>query len=117
MSKNTSLRCRVVKDTLTIEIGIDALKKAAQQHEGFWQPFTDKNGLVVSNSKQFAAAVKDKLLDEAEDGSTPLHILLDKAITEAVEYGCDGLDYDAMDEIEKAERLESSPVDGGDEHG
>lgn len=107
MSRKTVLRCRVVKDTLTIEIGIDTLKVAAQQHEGFWQPFTDKCALVVSNPKQFAQAVKGKLLDEAEDGSTPLHILLDKAIMEAVEYGCDGLDYDAMEAIEKAERLEA----------
>jgi hypothetical protein len=117
VSKNTALRCRVVKDTLTIEIGIDTLKKAAQQHEGFWQPFTDKCAIVVSNPKQFANAVKSKLLDESEDGSTPLHILLDKAIEEAVEYGCDGLDYDAMEAIEKAETLESSPPSGGDDGG
>lgn len=113
MSKNTALRCRVVKDTLTIEIGIDALKKAAQQHEGFWQPFTDKYAVVVSDSKQFAQAVAVALKDEGEDGSTPVHLLLDKAIEEAVGNGCDGIDYDAIEEIEKAERLESSPASGG----
>jgi hypothetical protein len=101
--QNTPLRCRVVGSVLTIEIGVDTLKKAAERHESFWQPETDKYAVVVSNATQFAKDVRDELNREEEDGSTPLHILLDKAIEEAANNGSEGLDYDAMDAITDAE--------------
>lgn len=39
----------------------------------------------------------EALLDEDEEGSTAVHNLLDKAMYDAVEQGCEGVDHDAMD--------------------
>lgn len=103
--RNIPLRCRIVERVLTIEVGIDTLKYAAERHDDFWMPQTDKSGLVVSNADEFASEVVYALNDEGEDGSTPVSRLLDAAIRQAVECGCEGLDYNAMDAIEKAERV------------
>lgn len=106
MSKPTpkkKLTCKVVSGVLRIEIGIETLKGAAERHEGFWQPETDKYALVVSNPKQFAKDVRSELETEDETGSTPVHYLLDKAIEEATNNGSEGLDHDAMSAIEYAE--------------
>jgi len=103
MSKK-ALVCKIVKRVLTIEVGIETIKFAAERHEDFWQPETDKVALVVSNPLLFAKDVRYALLDEQEDGSTPISALLDAAIKQAVEQGSEGLDYDAMDAIEAAER-------------
>lgn len=37
LKRNIPLRCQIVERVLTIEIGIDTLKFAAEHHEGFWQ--------------------------------------------------------------------------------
>lgn len=99
------LTCKVVRGVLKVEIGVAALQQAAQNHEGFWQPVTDAYALVVSDPLVFAEDVKTALLDEAEDGSTPLHHLFDAAILAASEQGSEGLDYDAMEQITDAEEL------------
>ncbi len=113
LKRNIPLRCRVVDRVLTIEIGISTLKGAAEQHDSFWQPATDKCSLVVDDADLFARAVRAELLREGEDGSTPVRRMLDAAISEAVEQGADGVDFDAMEVIQKAE---CSANDGSDEH-
>jgi hypothetical protein len=77
MSKKTPFRCSVVADVLRIEIGISTLKYAAEHHEDFWQPQTDKYALVVSDERQFAKDVAHELNREGEDGSTPVTRLFD----------------------------------------
>lgn len=104
LKRNIPLRCRIIERVLTIEVGIDTLKHAADRHEDFWQPQTDKVALIVSDPEIFAKDVRSALLSEEEDGSTRITVMLDKAILEAVEQGSEGLDYDAMEAIEKAER-------------
>lgn len=105
LKRNIPLRCRIVERVLTIEVGIDTMKKAAERHEEFWQPETDKYALVVSNPERFAKDVRDALLREkGEDGSTELTDLLDSAVLAAVENGSEGLDWEAMEAIERAER-------------
>lgn len=108
LKRNVPLRCRVLERVLTIEIGIDTLKFAAERHDSFWQPITDKCALVVNDPKQFAEDVLAALEDEAEDGSTPISRTLDAAILHAVEQGSEGIDLEAMDAIETAERLANS---------
>ena len=106
MSKK-ALNCKLKNGVLTIEVGIQTIKFAAENHESFWQPETDKFALVVSDAARFAKDVRCALLDEEEDGSTPMSRMLDAAIKSAVEYGSEGLDYDAMDKLEEAERRAS----------
>lgn len=104
LTRNIPLRCKVADQFVSIEIGIDTLKAAAERHDDFWQPQTDKFALVVTDSDLFARAVRVELIRESEDGSTPLSRMLDAAIREAVEQGADGLDFDAMEAIEANER-------------
>lgn len=106
LKRNIPLRCRVVDRVLTIEIGIDTLKCAAERHDGFWQPETDRCSLVVSAPEPFADDVLAELLAEGEDGSTAVTKMLDAAIAAAVEDGSEGVDYDAMEAIQTAELAE-----------
>jgi len=108
LKRKIPLRCRIIDRVLTIEIGIDTLKGAAERHEQFWQPATDTVALVVSDPDEFAKDVRNALQDEGEDGGTKITAMLDAAILEAVEQGSEGLDYDAMEAIEKAERKETT---------
>jgi hypothetical protein len=102
--QNTPLRCRVVGRVLTIEIGVDTLKGAAERAECFWRPVTDKSGLVVSNALQFARDVRTALNDEEEDGTTRIHRMFDAAFEYVAENGSEAMDLDAMEAIEDAER-------------
>ena len=109
MLAKTPLKVRITGGVLTISIGVETLKYVAEHHEEFWQPQTDKYALVVSNVNQFAKDVRNELEREEEDGSTPVHLMLDKAIYQAVEQGSEGIDHDAADAIEEAERKACSP--------
>lgn len=95
---------------LTISIGVETLKFAAERHEEFWLPATDKYSMIVSNADRFAKDVLLELEREEEDGSTPVHLLLDKAIYQASEQGSEGLDYDAIEALEAAERKANDPT-------
>lgn len=117
LKRNIPLRCRIVERVLTIEIGISTLKHAAERHEEFWQPQTDKVALVVGDPDVFAKDVLGWLIEEAEDGSNPVSRLLDEAIEEAVNQGSEGVDYDAMGKIEEAEKRALAPESEGDKHG
>jgi hypothetical protein len=112
LKRKTPLRCRLFERVLIIEIGIDTLKNAAEHHNDFWQPHTDKFALVVNNPDRFARDVIAGLQDEGEDGSTPISRTLDVAILHAVEQGSEGIDLEAMDKIEAAERLQASGSGG-----
>lgn len=103
MAKNKALSVTVTGGELVIRIGVDTLKWAAEHHEDFWLPSTDKYTVAVSAPVKFAREVVKELRREEEDGSTLVHLMLDKAIAEAVEQGAEGLDLDAMDAAEAAE--------------
>lgn len=97
----------VVKDgMLVISIGVETLKWAAENCEKFWLPLTDKGALVVGNVGQFAMDVRQVLRQEEEDGTTPVHLLLDKAFESVMENGAEGLDFEAMEVLEETERRE-----------
>ena len=48
-------------------------------------------GSRVTNTKVFSDAVLVELEREQEDGSNPIHLMLDAVINEAVEQGCEGI--------------------------
>lgn len=100
------LKVRLAKGVLTISIGVETLKWAAEHHDEFYHPYTDKWSIVINKPNEFAKDVVRALRDEGEDGSTPVHYLLDKAIAEVMENGSEGLDEDAMEALEEAERKE-----------
>lgn len=97
LKRNIPLRCQVVERVLTIEIGIDTLKFAAENSPKFWNGEADVHTLKVTNADQFAEDVRRALTAEEEDGSTPLNLLLDEMIEDAVDDGSEVVDYDEME--------------------
>lgn len=76
------LRAAIINGVLKISIGIGTLAFAAEHDDNLG--FTD---LTVMNQAEFAKDVLRELNREAEDGSTLVTRVLDKAITNAIEDG------------------------------
>jgi hypothetical protein len=51
-------------------------------------------GVKITNAQAFAKDLVRALNDEDEEGTTPIHRLLDEAITEAIEQGAEGVTED-----------------------
>jgi len=93
----TPLICTIEDGCLVVKIGISTLAFAAANCEEFWdgESGTDVPTVKVTDEALFAKEVRRMLLDEAEDGSTLLTGMIDQAIINAVEDGCEGVDHDA----------------------
>jgi hypothetical protein len=90
MSKKQPLKVEVVRGRLVISVGIDTFAFAAENCFHFFDG--DKQTVKVTDQQAFAEAVARELQKEAEDGTTPLHLMLDQAFVNAVEDGCDGVE-------------------------
>lgn len=88
----TPLRCRIKKRVLVIEVGLDVLKFATENHPDLYEDELDKGRYVVTDLAVFTKAVVAELHSEEEDGSTPIHRLLDKAILDAISNGAEGVE-------------------------
>lgn len=53
---------------------------------------TGETSMVVTNARTFALDMIRELNAESEDGSTPIHYLLDRAVIDASEGGSEGVD-------------------------
>lgn len=97
-ARNAARRLKTVftHGLLDISIGEKCLQTAAEQHQHFWNGYAgiEHPNVKVINSTEFALAVFEALLDEGEDGSTLVTRMLDEAIKQAVENGCEGVDHD-----------------------
>jgi hypothetical protein len=90
------LTVELVGDRLVISIGIDTLAFAAR-HSDYANPWNDErndfvSAFTITDERVFAHEVARALKDEEEDGSTLVHAMLDRAIENAVENGCDGVE-------------------------
>lgn len=96
--KSKALSARVTRDgVLTIEIGVDTLKFAAEhgQYHADGGQRQIEDCAKVTNARGFARSVAKELMDEVgEDGSTPLTLALDRAIESALENDLDNVDMD-----------------------
>ena len=91
------LKVSLTKDTLYIEIGI-GINAFAFEKSDWNNPWSDaKRDFVrtfkVTDPIAFARDVKSAMLDELEDGSSPLSNFLDKMAIAAVEDGSEGIEY------------------------
>ena len=98
--KDERLRCRIVDGkVLTISIGIDTLAHAFMTgpvgdeitRDDEHQYGYDSEKLRVTDAVAFANDVVRALLDEREDGSSPLTDTLDKAFRDALDDGAQGV--------------------------
>jgi hypothetical protein len=121
--KDARLRCRIAGDELVISIGISTLAFAFVngpvgdrlvyvEETGEW----DDSRLRVTNPAAFAKEVVHALLDEEEDGSSPLTNLLDAAYQAVVDDGGEGFwtpDFDAEPDSPDAIRRTEHPREDG----
>jgi hypothetical protein len=94
--KNSGLRARVVGGEVVISIGVDTLAHAFNESE-YAKPFDDEKGdwiskLEVADPLEFARGVVEELLKEDEEGTTAVHLLLDKACESAADNGSLGVE-------------------------
>lgn len=70
---------------ITIKIPRGYLRHMVASHNNL------PEGSRVTHTKTFSDEVLRQLRSEEEDGSTPLHLMLDEVIEEAIEQGADGV--------------------------
>lgn len=83
--RDTPLTIEIVDDVLTISIGVATLAYAVQQGD-VWEGMPK-----IVDADVFARDVKDELEREDEEGTNPVHELLDAAAVRAVGEGSLGV--------------------------
>lgn len=93
MDDSLPLRCVYKRGRISIEIGEATLQVAAAMHPDFWdgESGADTPNIAVHDCALFAKAVVDEINAEDEQGNTLLTRMLDAAMRQAVENGCEGV--------------------------
>lgn len=86
MAKNRVLTVALEGGELVIRIGINALRVAAEGSEDF-HGAEGARYVRVFDADRFAAGIVEELKDEAEDGTTHVHEMFDKAFRRAIDNG------------------------------
>lgn len=85
--RNPPLKVEIENGRLEITIGVDLLCFAVEHGPGM-------DWLTITDNDVFANEIMSALLIEEEDGSTPVHRMLDAAANEACEKGAAGCECD-----------------------
>ena len=85
---------------LKISIGVDTLSFAIEMDDA-----------TITNADAFATALAEALSEESEDGTTPVHLLLDAAAQQAIGNGCEGVELVDGSEEAKEEPPSAQVVD------
>lgn len=88
--KDQPLIAKIEGQQLVIRIGIDVLAFSAEHCEHLYDDVKHPTGppyCKVINKEELAIDVIRELEREQEDGTTPLHLLLDQAVIDAMEDG------------------------------
>ena len=83
---------RIEGDRLVIALHISTLANAARNSDYFFDAQENGTSLVINDEAAFAASVCNALNVEAEDGSTLITRMLDKATEYVAEQGEEGID-------------------------
>ena len=87
MSKMDKMEIKNGKLIITIEVDtldIEHIGTLVYPHQG---------KVVVTDTKDALESMRDALLNEEEDGTTPVDKLLDEALKYAIEQGFEGIDF------------------------
>lgn len=107
MAKDTELSVKIENEELVIRVGISTLCTAVRQCQAIdyavMEADGDESAVEITDEAVFAQAILDALNDEEEDGSTPVHRLLDAAANEAIEQGCEGIEFHETKDADSAE--------------
>lgn len=83
-------------ERIDLGLGIGTLRHAAENHPGLYNPDRPTEPAVdVTDATEFAKAVIEEINREDDEGNTLLTRMIDKAILQAVENGCEGVNHDA----------------------
>lgn len=82
VGKDQPLQVEVKEGILSISIGIETFKYCVNNYHDY-----DTFNFDITDADGFAKEVVRELEREQEDGTTPVHILLDKAANDAVDNG------------------------------
>ena len=99
MAKGRPLTVEVTGDELRISIGISTLAWAAEHSPDERLCWYDADSgeylsFPVTDELRFAKDVVDELLTEDEEGTTAVHLMLDRACLNAIENGSLGVGED-----------------------
>lgn len=91
----TPPQATVVGTGIEMSVGVDVLCHAAAFHPDFWdgESGPDVPNIGITDPAVFAREVAEAINREDEDGSTLLTRMLDEAVRDAVESGCEGVDH------------------------
>lgn len=82
------LKCSAANGVLTITVGAGVLDSICGEYVG------DQLGeWKITDPAVFAEDLAETLRREAENGTTAVHLMLDKAIVEAIENGAEGVEF------------------------
>jgi len=87
--RRQQLQCVVEGDRLVISIGVNLTAFAIQLAEHSWDPTWE-----ITDIEGFVGDMADCLLYEGEDGTTPIHRMLEAAAIAAVEWGSENMRED-----------------------
>jgi PRTRC genetic system protein C len=86
------LRAAVVDGAIQFVIGANVLAHATNICPALYDAENDRGIYRVTNPAVFAEELASTLNKEAEDGSTRLTRMLDDAVTDAIQYGAEGVE-------------------------
>jgi len=105
--KTTGLEVKIENEELVIRLGISALCTAVRQCSIIDSAVMDADGdegaVEITDEMVFAQAILEALEREEEDGSTPVHQMLDSAAEYAIEQGCEGIEFHETKDEDDAE--------------
>lgn len=92
---NFPLRATAADQGIDMAIAASVLRVAAEQHPDFWNGHSspDEPNIKITDLDVFTREVASAINEEAEDGSTLLTRMIDEAVRNAVESGCEGVDH------------------------
>lgn len=88
--RDQQIEIEIVDGLLQISVGVDLLVHAVVHGSG---EFEDDYPRVTSNDL-FVQAIAEQLEVEEEDGTTLLHRAFDRAAVNAMEDGCEGVQFE-----------------------
>lgn len=91
--KDQPLTIAANNDTVSITIGIETLCHAVRIGRPYGQ-----GGIKITDQDAFINSLICGLQSEQEDGTTPVHTMLDEVVTTLLENGEEGLDVDEEDQ-------------------
>ena len=87
--KDQLLNAEIKDGKLNLSIGLEALEIAASVGRRF-----GTGEVKITDMDAFLADLPRYILSEEEDGSTPFHLMIDDCVSEMIENGAGGVQYE-----------------------